>query len=227
MRLSRDAEDVAKALALRERCFGTNDADSFDTTCDHVLIESRAGLVVACFRLLWLDGARIGTGYAARSYDLSALSGLPGPILEIGRFCVDPACRDADVLRLAWAAITTLVDREHVRLLIGCTSFSGIDPKPYRDCFALLHARHLGPHDRRPAAVAAEVVSFGTLAHAPFDAQRATRMMPPLLRSYLAMGGWVGDHAVVDRQMNTLHVFTAVEVAAIPEARKRLLRALV
>ena len=50
------------------------------------------------------------------------------------------------------------------------------------------------------------------------------KRMPPLLRSYLAMGGWVSDHAVVDRDMNTLHVFTGLEVRAIPPARARALR---
>ncbi len=49
--------------------------------------------------------------------------------------------------------------------------------------------------------------------------------MPPLLRTYLLMGGWVSDHAVVDSHMNTLHVFTGLEINAIPPARKRLLRA--
>ena len=57
------------------------------------------------------------------------------------------------------------------------------------------------------------------------DAKKALQVMPPLLRAYLAMGGWVSDHAVVDRQMNTLHVFTGLETGAIPESRKRLLRA--
>ena len=52
------------------------------------------------------------------------------------------------------------------------------------------------------------------------------RHMPPLLRTYLMMGGWVSDHAVIDRQMGTLHVFTGVEIRAIPAARQRLLRAL-
>jgi len=41
------------------------------------------------------------------------------------------------------------------------------------------------------------------------------------------MGGWVSDHAVIDPRMNTIHVFTGVEVRKIPEARKRLLRAVV
>ena len=57
------------------------------------------------------------------------------------------------------------------------------------------------------------------------DAKTAMRKMPPLLRTYLVMGGWVSDHAVVDRQMNTLHVFTGLEIGAIPPARKKLLRA--
>ena len=48
--------------------------------------------------------------------------------------------------------------------------------------------------------------------------------MPPLLRTYLLMGGWVSDHAVVDRDLGTLHVFTGLEIGAIPPARKRLLR---
>ena len=57
------------------------------------------------------------------------------------------------------------------------------------------------------------------------DAKRAMSGMPPLLRTYLMMGGWVSDHAVVDRDLNTLHVFTGLEIGAIPPARKRLLRA--
>ena len=58
------------------------------------------------------------------------------------------------------------------------------------------------------------------------DARAALRLIPPLLRTYLSMGGWVSDHAVIDRQMNTLHVFTGVETAAIPAARARALRAI-
>ena len=59
----------------------------------------------------------------------------------------------------------------------------------------------------------------------PFDERRALQQMPGLLRSYLAMGGWVSDHAVIDRDLGTLHVLTVVDIAAIPPARARLLRA--
>lgn len=52
----------------------------------------------------------------------------------------------------------------------------------------------------------------------------ARAQMPPLLRSYLAMGGWVSDHAVVDAELGTLHIFTALEVDRVPPARARSLR---
>ena len=57
------------------------------------------------------------------------------------------------------------------------------------------------------------------------DLKVAMKAMPPLLRTYLMMGGWVSDHAVVDRDLNTLHVFTGLEITAISPARKKLLRA--
>jgi hypothetical protein len=48
--------------------------------------------------------------------------------------------------------------------------------------------------------------------------------MPPLLRSYLLMGGWVSDHAVVDPDLGTLHVFTGLEIRNVPPSRAALLR---
>ena len=58
------------------------------------------------------------------------------------------------------------------------------------------------------------------------DPSGPQRQLPPLMRGYLAMGGKVADHAVTDPALDTLHVFTGVEVAAIPPARARLLRAI-
>jgi putative hemolysin len=69
------------------------------------------------------------------------------------------------------------------------------------------------------------VFRFARLLRRKPDARRGLPLIPPLLRTYLAMGGWVSDHAVVDRDLNTLHVFTGLEIGAIPPARARALRA--
>ena len=78
-----------------------------------------------------------------------------------------------------------------------------------------------------PAQKAAEICAFAqSLRDQSFDLRVALQALPPLLRTYLAMAGWVSDHAVVDRALDTLHVFTAVEIAKIPLARARALRAI-
>lgn len=231
-RMCAGADDIRAAQALRYRCFvdprGEGlDADLFDDICRHVLIEEagEAG-PVGCFRLLSLkDGREIGQSYSAQFYDLSALSAMTAPMLELGRFCIRPDRVDPDILRLAWGALTRFVDAQGVGMLFGCSSFRGTDPAPYRDAFAMLGARHLAPSDRNPGRRSAETYAFAAelSGHRP-DPREAQRRMPPLLRTYLLMGGWVSDHAVIDRDLGTLHVFTGLEIGAIPETRARLLR---
>lgn len=227
-RIARGKADVARARTLRALCFGGQDQDGFDATCTHVVIEdvARAELV-GCFRLLPLTGAQILHSYSAQFYDLTNLAGFDGAMLEMGRFCIRPDQSDPDILRMAWGFLTRWVDVHGVRLLFGCTSFPGAVTGPHLDAFAQLLARHQAPAAWRPRPKAAERFDFATgLAGHKTDPLRAQSSLPPLLRSYLLMGGWVSDHAVYDRDLDTMHVFTGVEIAVIPPARARLLRAL-
>jgi len=230
-REAKTPSDLRAAQLLRARCFSLNtslDADAFDAQSTHILIEDIAsGVLVCCYRLLILDGASLKNCYAAQYYELSALESYDGLMLELGRFCVSPEHRDPDILRLAWAAMTDYVDREGVRLLFGCSSFAGVKTEDYLDAFAMLRARHLAPKRWLPRVKAPDVFRFAARLRRKPDAKKAMLRMPPLLRTYLLMGGWVSDHAVVDHQMNTLHVFTGLEIGAIPDSRKRLLRAMV
>ncbi|SLN29064.1 hypothetical protein ROJ8625_01236 [Roseivivax jejudonensis] len=231
VRVAESAADIAAAQRLRHLCFrGRDDGldrDRFDPLCVHVLVEERAGeRLVGCFRLLPLaGGSEIGRSYAAQFYNLAGLETFDGPMLELGRFCIHPEVRDADVLRVAWGAMTDYVDRSGTQMLFGCASFAGTDWRAHLDAFAMLRARHLGPVRWLPKIKAPTVVRFAQRLRRAPDAKKATLGMPPLLRTYLMMGGWVSDHAVVDPDLNTLHVFTGVEIGRIPPARKRLLRA--
>lgn len=203
------------------------DADAFDALCRHVLIEEVAtGRLVCCFRLLPLkDGTEIGRSYSAQYYNLRALADYAGPMVEMGRFCMAPGVHDPDILRVAWGAMTRFVDEEGVEMLFGCSSFLGTDWESYADAFAVLAERHLAPRRWWPRVKAPLVVRYArALMGRKGDPKQAMLKMPPLLRSYLAMGGWVSDHAVVDHDLGTLHVFTGLEIRAIPPARARALR---
>ncbi len=221
-------EDMAEMRALRSLAFGapTPDDAGFDDICTHVLVRARAGgELVCCFRMLMLEGGGdLGRSYAARYYDLSRLHSFDGRMVELGRFCIHPDRKDPDILRLAWGAMTRFVDDNGVGMLFGCSSFTGTGTEHYLDAFAMLKARHLGPKRWLPRVKAPDVFRFAARLRRKPDMRKAMQRMPPLLKSYLMMGGWVSDHAVVDRQMNTLHVFTGVEIDAIPATRKRLLR---
>lgn len=228
-RLGQTPADLAAARALRTLAFGTatTDSDRFDDICAHVLIEDRTdGALVCTFRMLVLEGgADVGRSYSAQFYELEALARFEGRMVEMGRFCIHPDRLDADILRVAWGAMTAFVDANGVEMLFGCSSFAGTETEDYLDAFAMLKHRHIAPKRWLPRVKAPDVFRFAARLRRKPDMKRAMSRMPPLLRTYLMMGGWVSDHAVVDRQMNTLHVFTGLEIGAIPPARKRLLRA--
>jgi putative hemolysin len=174
--------ELEAAQCLRTKAFHTGpkgaqtepvDRDCYDQGCAHMVIkDSSSGGLVCCFGLLRIfDRTTIAQSYSAQYYELSGLQSYPHPMIEIGRFCIDPR---------KW----------------------------------------------RPQVKPPHVFRFESLDTHRCDAGLAKRQLPPLLKTYLMMGGCVSDHAVVDHAMGTLHVFTGVELDSIPEARKRRLRAI-
>ena len=234
-RLAATPGDLRAALALRHLRFrelrglpgGAGDADAFDDICTHVLVTNASGDLVCCFRVLpFAVGADLDRSYAAQFYDLTTLRHLSRPALELGRFCLHPDHGHPDILRLAWAALTRLVDAAGAGMLFGCSSFDGADPARHRAALGHLARLHIGPAGLAPDAVNPAVLPANQLRLSANDATLRPSDMPPLLRTYLAMGGWVSGHAVIDHDLNTLHVFTGLEIAAIPPNRARALRAL-
>ncbi len=236
-RFARSGEDLQRCQQLRHQCFvvdvggesrvGGIETDKFDSHCDHIMVEDRAGLLVCSYRLMSItSGAAINASYSAQYYDLERLSEYAAPMLELGRFCVDPDVRDPDVLRIAWGMLAAVVHARSVGMLFGCSSFAGTDAAAYGQAFDLLSHRHQAPNIWHPDVKAPQVVRFGTTAQAVINHSAAMAQVPALLKTYLSMGGWVSDHAVIDTVMNTLHVFTGVEIANIPPARAKALRAI-
>lgn len=238
-RTAETPDDVTACQRLRYRSFIAGrgvtlppgsaplDRDEFDAHCDHLMVEeSRSGDLVCCFRMMPMsDGSQIGRSYAAQHYDLDNLAGFPHRMVEMGRFCIVPGRRDPEILRVAWGAMSRFVDEQKVELLFGCSSFHGVDAEAYADAFALLKDRHIAPKRWLPRVKAPRVFRYASaLGLRKPDLKLALRRMPPLLRTYLQMGGWVSDHAVVDEDLNTLHVFTGVEISRVPPARARLMR---
>ena len=222
--------DVLAAQSLRYQCFNLSnkdelDVDDFDALCQHVLIENlETEKLICCYRILKFDsGKNISSSYSSQFYDLKVIENFTEPMIEVGRFCIDPEVNDPSVVLTAWAALAQIVDHNQTQFLFGCSSFEGIEKEKYFDSFALLRDRYMAPDHWRPKIKAAQVFCYSKDLIYKVNKKKALLNMPPLLKTYLSMGAWVSDHAVVDLNMKTLHLFTGMEISKIPKSRKKFL----
>ena len=237
VRLAETTAEVEAAQALRYRIFYEEmtaipspearaqrlDFDSYDPICDHLLVidlecSNGAPNVVGTYRLLRRSVADAHWGfYSAQEYDLSLLLEYPGEILEVGRSCVDPAFRPRGVMQMLWRGLAEYVQLYDVGVLFGCASFPGTEPDAMGRSLSYLHHFHLAPEPMRPRALQHHYVEMERVPLSGFDADAEFNELPPLIKGYLRLGGFVGDGAVVDRQFNTTDVCMIVRTDQVTE----------
>ena len=69
----------------------------------------------------------------------------------------------------------------------------------------------------RPRALAARHVPMDRRMLTPAEAKAALTALPPLIKGYLRLGGFVGDGAVIDDQFNTTDVCIVVKTDLVTE----------
>jgi L-ornithine Nalpha-acyltransferase len=237
VRLAETAGDIDAAQALRYRVFyeemgaipspemarHRRDFDSFDGICDHLLVvdQARGGgaqSVVGTYRLIRRPAAeRHGGFYSAGEYDIAKVTAYPGEILELGRSCVDPSARGRPAMQLLWRGLAAYVFHHDIALMFGCASLPGTDPDALAVPLAYLYHHHLAPAALRPRALPQRYVDMRRLDAASLDPPRALADLPPLIKGYLRLGGFVGDGAVIDHQFNTTDVCVVVKTDLVTD----------
>lgn len=236
VRLAESEEEIRAAQALRYRVFyGEHEAvpsaavarerrdfDSFDDKADHLLAldttqRQARDAVVGTYRLIRREAVGAGGFYSSAEFDLSRLESWPGEVLELGRSCVDPGHRSGRIINLLWRGIAAYINRSGAELLFGCGSLPGADPDALRLPLAYLHHFHLAPRHIRPRALAERFLAMDTLPKDAIDPAEALAALPPLIKGYLRLGGFVGDGAVVDADFNCTDVCVVVQASLITE----------
>jgi putative hemolysin len=245
-RLARDTSEVEAAQRLRYRVFyeemtatpsaamrtARRDFDRFDAICDHLLVlDGQLGdgpeAIVGTYRLLRGEVAdRHGGFYTESEFDLGALSGARARTLELGRACVDMRYRTRATMQRLWSGIADYVFGHDVAIMLGCASLPGTDPEALAPALSYLHHRHLAPPELRPRALPGRFERMDLLpperfaesdAMAALDARAVVAGLPPLVKGYLRLGGFVGDGAVVDQQFGTTDVCVVVAVDRVTD----------
>ncbi|MBS0559961.1 MAG: GNAT family N-acetyltransferase [Proteobacteria bacterium] len=237
VRLAVSEEEVAAAQALRFQVFYDEmgakaepemaaqrlDRDAFDGVADHMLIVDHgdtrgAERVVGTYRLIRREAAsRAGRFYSADEYDIAPIIAQPGGILELGRSCVHADYRGRSAMQLMWRGIAAYVFLHRIEIMFGCASLPGTDPDALGAELSYLYHNHLAPPDLRPRALPERYVDMRRLAPSLLDARQALVRLPPLIKGYLRLGGFVGDGAVIDWQFNTTDVAVVVKTDLVTD----------
>jgi putative hemolysin len=237
VRLAVTPDEIDAVQALRYRIFyqemgatpdsealaSHRDRDQFDLIADHLLVIDHdlgdgASGVVGTYRLIRQEAAKqVGRFYSADEYDISALQVFPGRLLELGRSCVAAPYRSRAVMQMLWRGIAAYVFMHGIDLMFGCASLPGTDPDALASELSYLHAAHLAPEPIRPQALPARYVAMQRLPPETVDAKRVLNALPPLIKGYLRLGGFVGDGAVIDWQFNTTDIAVVVQTDLVTE----------
>ncbi len=236
VRLAEPEAEIDAAQALRYRIFydemGANptpnrkklarDVDPYDEICDHLLvIDTARGTpaapeVVGTYRLLRGAVAEASAGfYSEDEFDLAGLLHHSGEIMELGRSCINAEYRRRGAMQLLWRGIADYIFSHDIAVMFGCGSIHGTDVNEARRVLAYLHHYHLAPKGLRPRALESRYVEMNTMKKKHFDAKQAEAELPPLLKGYLRLGGYVGAGAVIDHQFNTIDVCVVVETEKV------------
>ena len=235
VRLATDERELKAAQKLRYRVFyeemqaapsdamrrASRDFDAYDDVADHLLVldHSRVGCderVVGTYRLIRRDAARqVGRFYTSDEYDIAPLVAMKGEILELGSSCVDGDYRNRRVMDLLWRGIAAYIGIHDVQVMFGCASFPSAHVENHALALAYLHHNHTAPAEICPVAVPARHVDMNLMPGDAIDPRRGLASLPPLIKGYLRLGGFVGAGAVVDEQFNTVDVCVVVETARV------------
>lgn len=237
VRLAVNQDELDAVQALRYRVFyeemgakpdaatvaSRRDRDEYDAIADHLLVVDHdlgegPGSVVGTYRLIREEAAaRHGRFYSESEYDIAALRRFAGRKLELGRSCTAEAYRSRSVMQLLWRGIAAYVFHYGIDLMFGCASLAGTDADALSTELTYLAAHHMAPEAIRPRALPDRYVEMRRTDPAALDPKQALLRLPPLIKGYLRLGGFVGEGAVIDDQFNTTDISIVVQTDLVTE----------
>ena len=208
------ATALREAQALRYRVFSEAfaaqlggeepglDQDAFDLHCTHLGVRDLAtGALVATTRLLDHRAAqRLGHFYSEAEFRLHGLSELQGPVLELGRTCVDAAYRNGGTIAVLWSELADVLNEGEYRYLMGCASICMRDGGVQAQAvMQRLRERYLC-HDHLRAEPRVPLPT-------PPLSSNVVAELPALLKAYMRLGAKVCGEPCWDPDFQVADVF--------------------
>ncbi|HEY2701550.1 MAG TPA: GNAT family N-acyltransferase [Pseudonocardiaceae bacterium] len=222
--VAHDDTEVRAAQRLRYQVFAEEmgadlhssvpglDVDYFDEFCDHLVVRhDPSGEIVGCYRMLPPERAReAGRLYSDGEFDLTALHGIRGALVETGRSCVHPDHRTGAVVGLVWAGIARYMLLSGHEWLAGCASVPLHDGGELAaGVWDTVSRKNYAPAEYRVAPR-----NPWNVAAAPRPAKVT---IPPLLRGYLRLGAWICGEPALDEDFGVADFFVLLSMANVDQ----------
>lgn len=215
-------EEVEEAQHLRYKVFAEEmgarlpsanegiDRDIFDSFCEHLLVrDSENNKVVGTYRILSPAQAKTIRGYYSETeFDLTRLLHLRDRMVEVGRSCVHADYRDGATIAQLWKGLADYMLRHKHEYLIGCASIGMSDGGHYAaSVYHKLHKLHEAPAEYR----------VFPRCPLPLDAldKSLDVTIPPLIKGYLRLGGYICGEPAWDPDFNTADLFILVPMSRL------------
>ncbi|MCU1715665.1 L-ornithine N(alpha)-acyltransferase [Pseudomonas sp. 5P_3.1_Bac2] len=205
---------LREAQALRYRVFSSEfaaklkgaelglDMDDYDIHCQHIGVRDlNNGQLVATTRLLdHRAAADLGRFYSEEEFNLQGLLQLQGPVLELGRTCVDPAYRNGATIAVLWSELAEVLNQGGYRYLMGCASI------PMQDGGIQAQAIMQRLRERYLCTDYLRAVPKNPLPELEVPSNVITEM-PPLLKAYMRLGAKICGEPCWDPDFQVADVF--------------------
>ena len=238
VRLAESEDDIRGAQRLRYAVFVEElgaggdmvdhscrlERDELDPFFDHLLLIDRSRdprsheHVVGVYRLLPCERAQqLGRFYCDAEYDLTPLRQSGRKLVELGRSCVHPEFRRGAAMLHLWNGLADYVLSRGIEIMFGVASFPGTDIARHAMALSYLHHFHLAPPALRVRALPQHFQPMDLIEPEAIDRAAALAAIPPLIRAYLRLGGFVGEGAFIDHAFNTTDVCLIMDTSAMSE----------
>ena len=202
------------------------DYDKIDKFADHLIVvdKNTKNKVVGTYRLIRGDVAELFGGfYSSSEFNLENIINnyQNKHILELGRSCVHQKYRNGSIMNLLWKAIAEYVKLFDIKVLIGCASFSGIDPLKYTEELSYLRVNFSLPKKFSIKSYDNNIYPAFKLNDKNLNQLRTFAKLPPLIKGYLRVGGKVSDSFFVDHNFNTIDLCIVVRTNDIDKKYKK------
>ena len=190
------------------------DIQHCDEYAQHIVVKDMAngGHIVGYYRMLSSDLVKNDKNYICEvEYNIDKLKSRGDKICEFSRAVIKKEYRGGVVILLLWQFIVKYMRENDFRFLIGTASFVGTDRERYLKEISYLVNNY-------PISDDYEITSLDTLAdiqllqEGDYDEKEVSRLIPPLIKAYISLGGKVSRQTFTDFSFCSVDLFVLVDL---------------